>query len=382
LIVLLMTGCSSSQSPAPRTEPASGIGLVSGVFGLELSDGPAGPTTRTAASDLALVTHTQQTGSVTWTRLVVADGSSGWTSRALNGARAVRVRPSARPFFLLNKSPDDADFGEAAEIPVDADSEGQIVGASRRGRIAGDQELMLPEKYRHALPWLELKFGSKQGFAPFDWIALLPTPAPQVRTLEEGLDALKAKGLVWKPFLGALLTSPFTHVTPGTAFELEDPSSSPRKTDAAGEWSRLEFVFRDEQGLMAVYADGPRRLFRFIQGARPPANIVLSGDSAVPAKTRHRDLNADGMPEWIVEIAARYGDGFYAVLWVVDGRSVADSLKLQHLSLSQSAGESPSTGVDASWELRDDGTIQVTRETAGKRRATVYRYTDRLIEVH
>jgi len=150
-----------------------------------------------------------------------------------------------------------------------------------------------------------LKFGSLQGFAPFDWIALVPTPAPQVRTLEEGLDALKAKGLVWKPFLGALSTSPVAHVTPATAFELEDPSSSPRKTGAAGEWSRLDFVFRDEQGLMAVYADGPRRLFRFIQGANPPANIVLSSDSAVPVKTRHRDLNADGMAEWIVEIAAR-----------------------------------------------------------------------------
>ena len=57
-------------------------------------------------------------------------------------------------------------------------------------------------------------------------------------------------------------------------------------------------------------------------------------------------------------------------------------MKLQQLSLSQSAGESPSTGVDASWELRDDGTIQVTREAAGKTRTTVYRYTDRLVEVH
>lgn len=376
-----MAGCSASQSPAPRTEPPSAIGLVSGVSGLELSDGPAGPTARTAASDLALVTHTEQTGSVTWTRLVVADGSSGWTSRALDGARAVRVRASARPFFLLNKSPDDADFGEAAEIPVDAENEGQIVGASRRGRIAGDQELMLPEKYRHTLPWLELKFGSLQGFAPFDWIALLPTPAPQVRTLEEGLDALKAKGLVWRPFLGALSTSPVAHVTPGTALELEDLLAPPRKTDAPAEWSHLEYVFRDERGLMAVYADGPRRLFRFIQGTSPPAHIVLGSESARLVQARHRDLNADGVPEWIVELAARYGDGFYALLWIIDGRSGADSVSLRRLSLSQSSGESPSTGVEASWELRDDGTIEVTRETAGKTRIAVYRYTDRLVEV-
>src|SRR6185436_7520334 len=119
----------------PRTEPPAGIGLVNGVLGLELSDGPAGPTTRTAASDVALVTHTQQAGSVTWRHLVVADGSSGWTSRALDGARPVSVRASARPFSLLTKSPDDSDFSEAAEISVDADSEGQIVGASMRGRI-------------------------------------------------------------------------------------------------------------------------------------------------------------------------------------------------------------------------------------------------------
>src|SRR6185436_4868796 len=112
---------------------------------------------------------------------------------------------------------------------------------------------------------------------------------------------------------------------------------------------------------MAVWADGSRRLFRFIQGANPPVNVILSSDFALPAQTRHTDLNGDGALEWIVEIAARYGDGFYAVLWVIDGRSVADSLKLQQLSLSQSSGEPPSTGVDASWELRGDGTIHVTR---------------------
>ena len=69
------------------------------------------------------------------------------------------------------------------------------------------------------------------------------------------------------------------------------------------------------------------------------------------------------------------------MLWTIDGRSAADSLSLQQLRLSHSTGESASTDVDATWTLRDDATIQVVRDTAGTKRTTVYRYTDRLIEV-
>jgi hypothetical protein len=170
-------------------------------------------------------------------------------------------------------------------------------------------------------------------------------------------------------------------VAAGTAYSLDDPASPPTKTDAPGEWNHLEFVSRDERGLMAVYADGPRRLFRFVQGSHPPVNIILASDFAQPVQTRHKDLNADGSEEWLVEIAARYGDGFYAVLWIVDGRSVAGPLMLQQLPLSRSTGESPSTDVQASWALRDDGTIQVMRDTAGRTTTTVYKYADRLVEV-
>jgi len=381
LLVLLTAGCSSSQPPASPAEPGSGLGWVTGVLGLELSDAVSSPAARAAASDLAVVIRTQQVGGVTWRRLVAADGSSGWTPHAFTSVRAVRVRPDVSPFFLLSKSPDDADFSEADEIRIDDGVEGQIVGASQRGRVAGNEELMLPEKYRRSLPWLELRFGSRQGFAPMDWIALLAAPVPQVRTLEEGLDALGARGLVWRPFLGSLTSdAAATRVTPGTSYAMDDPASAPTRTRAAVEWSRLEFVSRDEGGLMAVYGDGARRLFRFIQAGQPPIDITLATDFARPVQARHIDLNADGKREWLVEIAARYGDGFYAVLWIVDGRSTAESLMFQHLSLSQTTGESSSTNVDASWTLRDDGTIQVVRETAGTKRTTVYRYDGRLVE--
>ena len=384
-VVLLAAGCSGSpsQSPAPGIAPASDIGFVTGVLGLELSPAPAEPAARTAASDLALVVHTQQARGVTWRRLVVADGTTGWTSRAFDNVRAARVRASARSLSLLSKSPDDPAFSEAEEIRVGDDIEGQIVGVSRRARVAGNEQLMLPERYRRSLPWLELKFGSTQGFAPFDWIALLPPPSPVTSTLEEALDALGARGLVWKPFLGGLVSEPAVmRVTTGTVYELNDPASLPRKAQAAREWSALEFVFRDERGLMVVYTDGPRRMFRFTGDRNVPVDIVLNGDFALPAQVRHTDINADGAQDWLVEIAARYGDGFYAVLWIIDGRTAADSLTLERLLLSHSTGESPSTDVNANWQLRDDGTIHVTRGRAGEERTAVYRYgSNRLTEV-
>ena len=143
---------------------------------------------------------------MTWRRLVVADGTTGWTSRAFDNVRAARVRASARSLSLLSKSPDDPAFSEAEEIRVGDDIEGQI--------------------------------------------------------------------------------------------------------------------------------------------------------------------------------AARYGDGFYAVLWIIDGRTAADSLTLERLLLSHSTGESPSTDVNANWQLRDDGTIHVTRGRAGEERTAVYRYGgNRLTEV-
>ena len=383
LIVLLTAGCtgapSQSSSSLPTPAPRSDIGIVSGVLGLELSPAPAGPAASTATSDLALIVSTQQAGGATWRRLVIADGTSGWTSRPFETVRAVRVRPATRPFSLLSKSPDDPSFSDAEEIHVAGEVDGQIVGVSERARVAGNEQLMLPERYRRSLPWLKLKFGSVQGFAPVDWVALLPTPTPVTGPLAEALDALEARGLVWRPFLGGLPSVP---VAPETVFELEDPTSAPVMARSSREWNALEFSFRDDRGLMAVYADGPQRLFRLSREKDVPVDIVLKGDFATPAKVQHTDVNADGAQDWLVEIAARYGDGYYAVLWIIDGRTARGPLRLERLLLSRSTAESASPGVDARWDVLDNGTIQVTRGTADKKQTTVYRYSDRLTEVH
>jgi hypothetical protein len=379
--VLAAAGCRAapSQSAAPEAQRAGEFGLVAGLLGTPLSASPGGSAVAAAASDLALLAGMQQVAGVIWRRVIVADGTEGWTSRDVGAVRSVRVQPSMRPLSLVSKSPDDPGFSEAEEILIDDGVDGMIVGISRGTRVAGNEQLMLPERYRHTLPWLELRFGSQQGFAPLDWIAFRAAPA--ARPLPEALDGLGAKGLVWRPFLGDVASATIAGGIDGRAYALADPVASPRRAQTSGEWSSLEFTFRDERGAMAVYGDGPRRMFRFVENGAAPVDIVLGSDWARPAQVRHRDLNGDGTLEWLVEIAARYGDGFYAALWILDGRPPGDALALERLLLSHSAGEPASSSVDGTWQLRDDGTIEVTRRTNGDSRTTTYRYRDTLTEV-
>jgi hypothetical protein len=308
----------------------------------------------------------------------VADGATGWTSREFAEIRAVRVRPAIQSFSLLTRSPDDPSFGDAEERRVSDGIEGEILGVSERARVAGNERLMFPERYRRALPWLDLKFGDVRGFAPFDWVTLVPASVSATGSLPEALEAAGATGLVWKPFLGGL---PTATVTTGTVHELANPDSEPALVQRSSEWRVPEFMFRDGQGRMAVYSNGVRRLFRFSEGTAATADIEIDGDNAEPGRVQHVDMNMDGKKEWLVETLARYGDGFYSVLWILDGRTVPGRLRLERLPLSRSAGESASRDADASWEWRTDGTLQVTRGPAGQRQTVTYRYGDRLTQV-
>jgi hypothetical protein len=385
LIGLTLTGCSgpsSSQTSAPALAQPARIGLVTGLLGLDLSDGPSEPVARSSASNLGLVLDTQQVSGVTWRRLAVADGSIGWTSHPFEDVQLVSAQPFLRPFSLLEKSPDDPDFGDAREIRVRDDATGEIVSASRAARVGGNEQLMLPERFRRSLPWLQLKFGSAVGFAPFDWIVLSGNPRPPAATLEEALDAMAVKGIVWRPFLGTVAAmSALTRVAPRRVYELEDAGAAPSRAQTSAEWSVLDLVYRDERGLVALYADGAKRLFLLKRESEAPIHLLVNADHATVAHVRHSDLNNDERDEWVLEVVGRYGDGSYSVLWIVDGRSTPESLMLQQLPLSRSGGEAPGKDVDRSWSVRPDSIIEVVSTAAGEKQSLTYRYGDRLTRI-
>jgi len=260
-----------------------------------------------------------------------------------------------------------------------------VLGISTRARVAGVEQLMLPPRLRpYELPWLDLKIGEVRGFAPFDWIALSWDVAIPQGTLEAAVDGLGIKGIAWKPFLGPLsfTTSQSARARTAGVFQLDDLASAPKKATVAADWNDLVFVYRDDTSLVAMYAEGPKRLIRF-RAASVQLDTVIDEDFATPSGVKHLDLNGDGHDDWILELAGRYGDGFHSVLWVIDGASRADSLRLQQLPLSHSAGEGGSTEMDARWTVGTDRTIEVERRsgTSGARK-TVYRYGTRLTEVH
>ena len=88
-----------------------------------------------------------------------------------------------------------------------------------------------------------------------------------------------------------------------------------------GQWKRLEAIYvdpGDHSTMLAVFAAEAARLLLFVESGKPNLGIVQSEDHPRMVRVILEDLNGDHRPEWLLEIASRYGDGFYSTLWHVD----------------------------------------------------------------
>ena len=381
-VLLVVSGCSYREQPPEATQRT--LGIVQGVLGLELSDSPGSPPNRAIRGNLAIVVESRPDKKVAWSRLVTSDGVHGWTSSGLVPSSAVEVEPLTHPFTLMNKSPDAQDFSEnAEEIPIANGTKGSILGASSKSRVSSTRSLMVPERLRRdQLPWLFLEFGSDEGYAPIDGVTLTWPAGSGNGTLEDTMEAAGMRGLVWRPFLGPV-KSRLMELAPrpgADGYFMDGTAVAARQAKLPESWDGVEVIYREANALLIVFSSGTARLFRFISSGAATSDIFAPNDEPYPGRVMRMDLNADGNPEWILEIVGVYGDGYYSALWVIDGMSGLDGLKSARLPLSHSSGEKAGD-AEATWEIAPDGMIRVTRTKGEGRASSQYRYTDRLAEL-
>jgi hypothetical protein len=317
--------------------------VVGGVVGLALSPSPGAPAQRVARGGPALVLAVRGG----WVRLLAADGSYGWTSRPLGEAFAARVRPGGA-LELSDRSPDQPSISEGFDTLRVPAAQAEIIGASEKARVAAPGQLMLPPRMNpFLLPWLEIRSGARSG-----WI--YPPELPLEWNGPEGRDDVPAaihrlglEGIVRPPFLGAVKV--FQPGRLGLEFEdiAREPSRSPSRPFTA---KAVETLVAIPSQWIAVLSGSGGSVFVFSDAG--PA--VLTSGKQVVLRAERADLNGDGRPELVMELAETYGDGYTTALWIASGAQV------QPVPLGGASGEPGGGAVEASWWL-EASTLWIAR---------------------
>jgi hypothetical protein len=361
-------------------------GLVEGVLGLMLSPSPGQAPALQAQGGVALRLEQVQLQGSLWQHLLASDGSHGWTAQPLGAERAVSGRARGDGLELLPVPPGHVDFLSSVGQPVPIGATGRLLGGSRDSQVADTQDQMLPAWLNPSLaPWVRWVMGDVDGWAPLQQVALdwAGYSAPADGSTRSILGAWGLQGLSRAPFLAPVAPA-LKRLAPADGTPALDLSGAPGQVAGRsvlrGDWQGPLNAYRAASapagGLAAllVFGQGKARAF-VLQGANGTTAVALADeDSLSILRLEEVDFDGDGRPEWVLEVAGLYGDGYYTELWVVDGRSTLGSPRIQRHALSRSAGENPGGTQNAGWAIGSDRTLWVWRSAATGSRLSALRY--------
>lgn len=365
---------------------SSAQGLVQGVYGLKLSPSPGQAPVVQLQGGVALLLEQVQLEGSQWHHLLASDGRHGWTSQVLGTARPVGARAQAGGLELLPVPPGHADFMSSLGQPVPAGATGRLLGGSRESQVADTQDLMLPSWLNPSLaPWPRWQMGGVDGWAPLQLVALnwAGAAAPADDSARSALGAWGLQGLSRAAFLAPLAQAlqRLAPVEGQPALNLSgEPGRQPGHSVLRGAWKGPLAAYRSVSapagGLatLLVFGQGKARAF-VLQGTNGKTSVAWADDDSLSiTQLEEADLDGDGLPEWLLEVAGLYGDGYYTELWVIDGRSTSGPLRIQRQALSRSSGEAPARSQDAAWVVGVDRTLWVWRSVAEASRLSAQRY--------
>jgi len=335
--------------PASAVQPGD---IVTGTNGLAAAAAPTAVNRAVLHGSPALVIAVRGE----WTRLLAADGSSGWTSRQLGGG--VHARIAGDKLELSDRSPDMSSVAEGVETFTVPAKEASIVGASMKSRAESPQQLMLPPRLNpFVTPWIEIRAGSRTGWVvPSDLRLEWGEPVPPGELIP-AMDRLGFSGIVRAPFLRPVEQAIIASHTPGASILHFDSISSKPNRIAADNTSvkTLRAVVRHGPEWLAEFSSPQGSVFYF--PGRGDATVAEG--APVMINTASADLNADGKPELVLQLAGTYGDGYATVLWIVNGDGT-QGLRIDTVPLGGSNGEPGGSTVEAAWWI-DENTLWIAR---------------------
>ncbi len=342
-----------------QTSPPATAGIVAGVLGIKVASSPGGVASREIEGNVALLLGVQAVHGSASYHILGADGTHGWTTKALGQPQEPTAVPAVPSFSLSSRSPDDIDFDSSSEIKVAQGATGKVIGGSRTSRPASIRNLMVPERLNRSIaPWLELKVGNSTGFVPADWVSL-HWPLGNVTTGNVA-DILRQSGLTGitrKPFLDPV-SELLKKVAPGPGTPVRHCESADGPIDrkaTSTKWDLPEATILsavDQQGLFVEFGSSESVLFTFVNSAGNKSYVWIEEGRPYVVHAQSIDLENDGTTEWLMEVVATYGDGYYSVLWIV--KQSAGDLQIDRIALSHSSGEVQGPATDAAWWVDPD----------------------------
>ncbi|MBK7399281.1 MAG: VCBS repeat-containing protein [Myxococcales bacterium] len=304
--------------------------LVEIAAAAPLSAAPGASVNANAESSAALVIGR---GSGAYHRVLLSDGSSGWTTTPLTKLASTRVHPRVnlelQRFVRFDPRRMDPDGPSTVSLP--AGGVASVIGASLEGDAPSERALRLAEAPFLEQPQLMLRLGpTVTGFVhgltmDLEWI---PTPSIVPSAL---------RGIVRHPFLGpfaaaAIASAPrvgeMTHVVVETTLDFDTFRALPTPLH---HWASVETLVRDPApkpgGIesLAVVGDGGAFAFVFAGKDKRESFVRPRADLGSPWLTRVvlADLDGDGLAEWLVEVVESTAHSRSVRLIVVAGSSLA-----------------------------------------------------------
>ncbi len=375
---VVLNGCTTEKPSGDNPHIGD---VVLGILDLEVADTPGNSPHRRLGGSPALVLDIQKNDEgETWYRLLGADGSHGWSSRVPSRGFPAYVEMDDVTLVMLDRAPDDPLAEDVRSIEIEGNKVVSVVGASRQSRVPSLQQLMIPNHLNpFDTPWLKLHTDFVTGWrSPSD---LSLNWDESSITESEGnlavLNRLGMSGLVREPFLGPIhkfLQNLGPHPGDATLRLSFEGDRWGQSTWASSDLKDAEVLVRfadsapNAIGMLVIFParlkdfDGAANVLTFIASNGKSAHAVIeSYYSLIVTNAARADLNRDNLSEWLLETVQIYGDGYYSTLWIVDGRSLVDSLRIHTLELGGSSGEGNAVDVDAFWWVDGDNKEKVSR---------------------
>lgn len=352
----------ASEVPSARPAEVAVGDLVDLPTGTGIAPAPGASATAKSNSSPALILGV---GGAGHRRLLLADGSSGWTAAPVRIVSSTRVSPT-KDLELARFPPGDPrrkDSHEKATVVLAAHAAATIIGASFERDAPSERALRLDQAPFLEQPNLLLQLGpTSTGFVHGLAFDVEWTTPPAV----EFAHLARFRGIVRRPFLGPL-AAPSLSLAPRAGESTHVVVDTPKDFDVfrllsapAHKWSSLEALVVDPEAkpggiaTLAVVGDGGALAFVFVGEVKRASVVFPRAEIGSPwiTRTEMADLDGDGLSEWVVELVDRTSHGVDARLLIVAGSSLTSGISSAVLPLGGEPGEGDPTERYA-WYVED-----------------------------
>ena len=408
ILSISLWGLVAFAAPNATSHEAVPIGsIVTGIKDIWLSEGIDRGKKYPLRGSPGLVIASIQKNGVTWHRIIGSDGTYGWTKRRLKRV-ALAELSLLESVQLVAKFPmrDDPDFedkmGQDNEwIPVRPEDWFKISGATEKADFSYSKEYgpISPPAIQTpnivSTPALKIHNNAVNGWAAISDTTLRwaenNTEKAAITTADK-LVQHHYEGMVTAPFLGPVITD-LRKFSPQVGSPILQMAAVGEKFEHSSmtteQWGDPELLIlsqdtkKEKPVIVIVYPKGENRIFTLIADDKILTQILVNKYYPQVLDFRRADLDHDGLKEWLLEIYTKYSDGNYRTVWIVDGKSSMQKMRLWQQAIEDNNYEPSGGELPGDWWLdQSDQTTLFWHHEIYKKSTTATPFTYKAGKLH